>query len=169
MTNRLLPITQTHPAIAPLRVQNTQQPFQRESQRGSKNQTPKRSCHGPTLNAGESRGPQIHRWCKATRERDIRKAHTTKQRNDASPTKNPQSKGRNKDTTRYFFFPQKGSGSREDEEFPRRQRHEIRLPPSCRSAGKIAISMELRPRDGFFITSTPNPSARACRGTVGRD
>lgn len=42
MTNRLLPITQTHPAIAPLRVQNTRQPFQRESQRGSKNQTPKR-------------------------------------------------------------------------------------------------------------------------------
>ena len=33
-TNRLLPITQTHPTIAPLRVQNTQQPFQRESQWG---------------------------------------------------------------------------------------------------------------------------------------
>ena len=166
----LLPITQTHPAIAPLRVQNTRQPFQRESQRGPKNQTPKRSCHGPTLNAGESREPQVHRRCKATRERDVRKAHATKRGNDASPTKNPQSKGRNKDTTCYFFFPQKGSGSQEDEEFPRRQRHEIRLPPSCPSAGKIAISMELRPRDGFFITWTHNPSARAsCRGTVGRD
>jgi hypothetical protein len=59
---------------------------------------------------------------------------------------------------------------RHSEEFPRRQRHEIRLPPSCPSAGKVAISMELRPRDGFFITWTHNPSARAsCRGTIERE
>ena len=59
---------------------------------------------------------------------------------------------------------------RNSEEFPRRQSHEIRLPPSCPSAGKVAISMELRPRDGFFITWTHNPSARAsCRGTIERE
>ena len=92
-TNRPLPITQPRPTIAPLYVQNTQQPFQQESQRGSKNRTPKRSCHGPTLNAGESRGGQIHRWCKATGGRTFAKCTPRNKEMTRVPQKTHNTKG----------------------------------------------------------------------------
>ena len=37
---------------------------------------------------------------------------------------------------------------------------------SCPLAGKISISVELKPREGFSITWTPKPSARAYQGMV---
>jgi len=39
---------------------------------------------------------------------------------------------------------------------------------SCPLVRKIAISMELKHREGFFITWTPNPSARVYQGTIER-
>jgi len=49
-----------------------------------------------------------------TRDGDVRKSAHNETKTQV-PQKTQQSEGRNKDTTHYFFFPQKGSGSREDE------------------------------------------------------